>query len=248
MNRRGILRTGVGLSKMLMLCALILCATTTSYAIPRFVGSSRLFEISQEGRFSRQAPAVERIETAASFYDFYSASSHTGFEYTRRSLVFLYRDLRDEDNLSIFLLHGVDDMGQPAHEGNHQGRCEVACGVSLQAPESRSPTTTRVSSIGARIATADSGKWSICPWLLGLWQQYRWWCHRSHPHGRGLGDRDRYRALVRWTNGVTSWRTALILSSIPTCRSLIRSRAENAGDAAQKCRRRIYDGVRPRGR
>ena len=108
----------------LAVCAALLSASTIAYAVPRFVGSSRLFEIAQEGLFSRQAPAVERVETAASFYDFYSASSHTGFEYTRRSLVFLYRDLRDEGNLSIFFLHGVDYTGQAAHLRQPYGRVE----------------------------------------------------------------------------------------------------------------------------
>ena len=125
-----------------ILSTVLVCLALASVAeaVPRFVGSTRMFEVSQPGRFTRQAPAVERVETAASFYDFYSASSHTGFEYTRRSLVFLYRDLRDEGNLSIFFLHGVDDTGQAAHLRQPYGRVH-GCIEGIPA--------------GARIAVSD---------------------------------------------------------------------------------------------
>ena len=218
-------------------CLVVLVAVLTAVAdlqaIPRFVGSSRMFEISQPGRFSRQAPAVERVETAASFYDFYSASSHTGFEYTRRSLVFLYRDLRDEGNLSIFFLHGVDDMGQAAH---------------LRQPSGG--TNGCISGIpgGARVAVADDGT-----------HEFNWSSHcNGRPTGNGSlargywrygnntdgGAIDRIRTDVDWEievnidllHGMDEWRyfmadgaDIVLDTNLPL---LIRSRAANAGDQA----------------
>ena len=116
-----------------------LLGSSTAEAAPVFAGSTRLFEIEQEGRFKRSAPAVERTETAESFYDFRSASSHTGFESRGRSIVFLYRDIRTDD-LGLFFTHGIDDIGQPQNQRQGTGYVDLtATGV---------PT-------GARIAEAD---------------------------------------------------------------------------------------------
>lgn len=93
----------------------LLSVQNQGYAAPVFEGSTRLFEIEQEGRFKRSAPAVERTETAEDFYDFFSASSHTGFEVAKRSITFLYRDIRT-DELGLFFTHGIDDLGQPADQ------------------------------------------------------------------------------------------------------------------------------------
>ena len=216
------------------LCLLtILVVAFDVHAVPRFVGSTRMFEISQPGRFSRQAPAVERVETAASFYDFYSASSHTGFEYTRRSLVFLYRDLRDEGNLSIFFLHGVDDMGQAAH---------------LRQPSGGTNGCIRGIPAGARVAVADDNT-----------SEFNWSRHcDGRPTGGGSiargywrygnntdgGAIDRIRTDVDWEisveiqllHGMDEWRyfmadgaDVILDTNLPL---LIRSRAANAGDQA----------------
>ncbi len=63
------------------------------------------------------APAVERLETAVEFYDFRSASSHTGFEQAGRSLFFFYRDVTPgvAENLSLILTHGIDNP--PGQQG-----------------------------------------------------------------------------------------------------------------------------------
>ena len=108
-------------------------------AAPVFAGATRLFEIEQEGRFKRSAPAVERTETAKNFYDFRSASSHTGFESRGRSIVFLYRDIRTDD-LGLFFTHGIDNIGQPSSQRQGTGYVDL--------------TATGVPA-GARIAEAD---------------------------------------------------------------------------------------------
>ncbi len=126
-------------SLSLLVFSLLVCNMAQVQAAPVFAGATRLFEIEQEGRFKRSAPAVERTETAVSFYDFYSSSSHTGFEVARRSIVFLYRDIRT-DELGLFFTHGIDDMGQPADQRQPSG------GVRMRA---------RGVPSGTRIAEAD---------------------------------------------------------------------------------------------
>jgi uncharacterized protein (TIGR03382 family) len=94
----------------------------TARATPQFVSHARLFEVTQPGGLRRTVPAVEMNRTAAEFYDYRSASSHTGYERARRSILFLHRDLRD-DRLSLIITHGIDDLGQPA--ADHQPSARV---------------------------------------------------------------------------------------------------------------------------
>ena len=90
-------------------------------ARPRFAASVRLFEVTQPasqmhpGGVVHVVPAVEQNQSARSFYDYRSASSHTGWEKAKRSIIFLHRDLRD-DTLSLLITHGIDNMGQPASQ------------------------------------------------------------------------------------------------------------------------------------
>ena len=85
------------------------------FAAPAFTGSLRLFEISQPNGLVRSIPAVERPMSAATFYDYRSASSHTGFELRGRSLLFLYRDL-NTDELALVITHGIDNLGQASDQ------------------------------------------------------------------------------------------------------------------------------------
>ncbi len=87
----------------------------TANATPTFTGNIRLFEISQPNGFIRSIPAVERAMSAAAFYSYSSASSHTGFEQRGRSLLFLYRNLND-DELALIITHGIDNLGQPVDQ------------------------------------------------------------------------------------------------------------------------------------
>ena len=227
-----------GVARWLWVAVALVCTlSAAAQAVPRFVGSTRMFEVSQPGRFTRQAPAVERVETAASFYDFYSASSHTGFEYTRRSLVFLYRDLRDEGNLSIFFLHGVDYTGQPDHLRQPYGRVE---GCIRGIPR------------GARVAVSDDNtnefdRSSNCddrPTHNGdIARGY--WAFGDNTDGGAI---DRIRTDVNWEisvdirlfNAMDEWRyfmadgdDIILDTNLPL---IIRSRANNAGDLARSQR------------
>ena len=142
-------------------------------AAPVFNGQTRLFEISQEGLFLTTAPAVERTESATQFYDFYSASSHTGFEVARRSLIFLYRDIRTDD-LALFLTHGIDDLGQPANE--QQPSAKVDANI-YNVPQ------------GARIAEADDGA-----------HEFGWGSNDNETRGNFTGNGPPL-ALGRWSFG-----------------------------------------------
>jgi hypothetical protein len=84
-------------------------------ATPNFTGNIRLFEISQPNGLIRSIPAVEQPMSAADFYNYSSASSHTGFERRGRSLLFLYRNLTN-DELALVITHGIDDIGQPVDQ------------------------------------------------------------------------------------------------------------------------------------
>jgi len=66
------------------------------------------FEVSQPSTPSFGTNALVRKQTAASFYNFFSASSHTGFEASGESRTYMYID-GNTGRLSLFLTHGKDD-------------------------------------------------------------------------------------------------------------------------------------------
>jgi len=66
-----------------------------------------------QGSLIRPVVPVARAESVASFYDYSSASAHTGFEKALTSRFFLYRDSNSGGQLGLVILHGVDDQGQP---------------------------------------------------------------------------------------------------------------------------------------
>lgn len=142
-------------------------------AAPEFAGATRLFEIEQAGSFKRSAPAVERLKNAKQFYSYSSASSHTGFEQARRSLIFLYRDIRT-DELALFLTHGIDDLGQP--EAQQQPSATVEADI-LGVPN------------GARIAEQDDSS-----------SEFNWGANVNQTRGNLTGSGPPI-ALGRWSFG-----------------------------------------------
>eukprot|EP00662_Eupelagonemidae_sp_cell21_P049394 gene49394-14284_t len=92
--------------------AAALCAGVAD-AVPQFTGGDYYSEAEQFGPrpFKEEITAVERNGiTPNQFYDFSSASSHTGFERRNLSFIFLYRDTADpNDDLSLFWLNGIDE-------------------------------------------------------------------------------------------------------------------------------------------
>lgn len=94
---------------------LAFCVSAPALAAPQFPGDTRLYEIAQPDGFIRAVPTVDTAQTGSGFYDFRSASSHTGYEAAGLSLLMLHRDTRD-DALTLVMTHGIDDLGQPAEE------------------------------------------------------------------------------------------------------------------------------------
>ncbi len=71
-------------------------------------GDRPAFLITQPSGVSFGTNPLVRAKTAASFYDFFSASSHTGFEEVRESRLYLYVD-SGTGRLSLVLTHGIDE-------------------------------------------------------------------------------------------------------------------------------------------
>ncbi len=71
------------------------------------------FEVSQPAAPAFGTNALVRKQSAASFYDYFSASSHTGFEAPRESRLYMYVD-GATGRLSMFVTHGEDDNQPPA--------------------------------------------------------------------------------------------------------------------------------------
>jgi cysteine-rich repeat protein len=62
-----------------------------------------------QGALSRPVTPVGRLASVAAFYDYGSASAHTGFEESRASRLFLYRDLGPGGQLGLVTIHGIDE-------------------------------------------------------------------------------------------------------------------------------------------
>jgi len=78
--------------------------------VPPEIYSSAYVYTLKQGSNSWTIPAVERPQTPKSFYNYYSYSSHTGFEKQGQSFVFLYRDINDpNEDVSLFLIHDIDN-------------------------------------------------------------------------------------------------------------------------------------------
>jgi cysteine-rich repeat protein len=61
-----------------------------------------------QGSLARAVSPVGRQASVVEFYDYKSASAHTGFEDLRGSRLFLYRDLSPGGLLSLVTIHGID--------------------------------------------------------------------------------------------------------------------------------------------
>jgi hypothetical protein len=88
---------------------------------------------------------IERSESAADFYDYYSVSAHTGFEEPFHSFVYLYRDITDPSNeVSLFLVHDID--------GNYN---HPIYGLNSGSPDAQSHMDLSGIPTGAYIAQGD---------------------------------------------------------------------------------------------
>jgi MYXO-CTERM domain-containing protein len=113
--------------------AATLTVATPVAAEPTVVFDARVFTVSQEGVDPVTIPAVETLSTAATFYDYTSASSHTGFEEVNKSLLFLHRDVREgRGELSLIVTHGIDFSSEGIHQPTARVNMDIM-GVPLGA-------------------------------------------------------------------------------------------------------------------
>ncbi|UCE35890.1 MAG: PKD domain-containing protein [Thermoplasmata archaeon] len=91
--------------------------STTVYVgnlAPEIYSTSYVYTLTQ-GSNSWTIPAVESTLSPKDFYNYYSASAHTGFEIPYQSFLYLYRDIDDPSNeVGLFIIHDIDgDIGPP---------------------------------------------------------------------------------------------------------------------------------------
>jgi hypothetical protein len=104
-------------------------------AAPAFPDSARVYEIQQPGGTATAVPVIATPSTAVEFCDYRSASSHTGYEAARRSVLLLHRDTRD-GKLSLVITNGIDNLGQPGSQRQPDGEVrmnlsDLPAGVSV---------------------------------------------------------------------------------------------------------------------
>ncbi|MBK7857610.1 MAG: DUF4215 domain-containing protein [Archangiaceae bacterium] len=122
-------------------------------------GDQPAFLISQPSGTRIATDALVRGKTAVSFYDYFSASSHTGLEQVSESRIYLYADT-GTGRLSLILTHGIDfdtsGLSQPTSTVS-MDIVGLPSGVTLDLvddPGVSPPETTKTGS------TAQ-GKWSF---------------------------------------------------------------------------------------
>jgi cysteine-rich repeat protein len=93
-------------------CTLPVCgdgivATTEACDLGAANGDRPAFLISQPSGTNIATNAIVRAESSVAFYDYRSASSHTGFEQVGESRIYLYVD-STSGHLALVLTHGID--------------------------------------------------------------------------------------------------------------------------------------------
>jgi hypothetical protein len=70
------------------------------------INTPLIFTLTQEG-ITYSIPVLEKAQDVVAFYNYYSASSHTGYEVAYESKVFLYRNTID-NSLHLIFTHNID--------------------------------------------------------------------------------------------------------------------------------------------
>ncbi|UCG70278.1 MAG: PKD domain-containing protein [Thermoplasmata archaeon] len=96
---------------------------------PEIYSTTFVYTLTQ-GTFKRTIPAVERPLDPTSFYNYYSASAHTGFEKPYESKIFLYRDINTDD-VSLFIIHDIDGDVYYPPIGYNSGSPDAECHMDL---------------------------------------------------------------------------------------------------------------------
>ena len=96
---------------------------------PEIYSSTYVYTLTQ-GSFSQTIPAVEMALDPTTFYNYYSASAHTGFEEPYESKIFLYRDITNND-VSLFIIHDIDGNVYYPGKGYNSGSKDAQCEMTL---------------------------------------------------------------------------------------------------------------------
>lgn len=116
----------------LALASVTSLASATAVAQPQLILNPRGYKLSQPGLPTQTIPAVETLSSAKDFYNYYSASSHTGFEQMNRSLMFFHRDVsKNPPPLSLIITHGIDKV----RNGPNQPTAEVDMDITGLPPQ-----------------------------------------------------------------------------------------------------------------
>ena len=98
--------------RAVMLATLTLCSSLSADAMaqPFLSLAQRTFTLSQPGKPTiTDVPIVRTASSATDYYDYRSASSHTGLEDINMSTMFLHYDISQPTNpISLIITHGID--------------------------------------------------------------------------------------------------------------------------------------------
>ena len=101
---------------------------------------------------------VERTESIQSFYNYFSASAHTGFEEVGTSILFLYRDMGPTQPLGLATIHGADE----STTSEQQPEADVVqsfSGLPMGTFVAVSDDPSKEGELSLTEATAAFGKW-----------------------------------------------------------------------------------------
>lgn len=82
---------------------------------PEIYSTSYVYTLTQ-GTFSTTIPAIETATSGAAFYNYFSASSHTGYETPYESKLMLHRDITT-DEVTLIVTHNIDFTTSGIHTG-----------------------------------------------------------------------------------------------------------------------------------
>jgi hypothetical protein len=180
------------------------CDLSISNVAPEVhVNTPFVYELTQGGS-SWSIPAVESTMSAEDFYDYHSASAHTGFEKPFQSFLYLYRDINDPtDEVSLFIVHDID--GNVFYPG---------AGYNSGSPDAESWMDLSGIPAGAYLAQSDDpgppgigGEFKFFPATGTAQGRWHWWFNTDGGAIGGLTAANPWCITIdplMW-NDVTSW-------------------------------------------
>lgn len=168
----------------------------TANSPPTIYSTTYVYTLTQ-GSFSTTIPAVEKPFSAATFYNYYSASAHTGFEKPYESKIFLYRDI-NTNQVSLYIIHDID--GNVYYPG---------IGYNSGSPDAESKMTlTGIPSVASLAQSDDPNEfrvhWPTTGQARGNWH---WWYNTDGGAIKGLPTGSSWSITITPTywKDVTNW-------------------------------------------